>query len=66
MSIVGPQDIAAAAGLVVLGEIPIILTRADRKVRRKWILVATTTVMIAALATGAALFTTIVYRFNEY
>jgi succinoglycan biosynthesis transport protein ExoP len=56
MSIVGPQDIAAAAGLLVLGEIPIIMTQADQKFRRRWILVATTTVMVAALATGAVLF----------
>jgi polysaccharide chain length determinant protein (PEP-CTERM system associated) len=56
MSIVGPQDIAAAAGLLVLGEIPIIMTQADQTFRRRWILVATTTVMVAALATGAVLF----------
>jgi polysaccharide biosynthesis transport protein len=53
MSIIAPQDITSASGLAVLGVIPIIQTRADRRVRKRWMLVATTSVVFAVLACGA-------------
>ena len=53
MSIISPQDITSASGLAVLGVIPIIETRADRRTRKKWMLVATTSAAFAVLACGA-------------
>ena len=54
-SIVEAQDLAEATGLALLGEIPVIRTQADRRLRKMWILVATTSMVVAALAGGAVL-----------
>jgi hypothetical protein len=53
MSIISPQDITSASGLAVLGVIPIIQTQADRRARKRWMLVATTSAVVAVLACGA-------------
>ena len=54
-SIVEAQDLTEATGLALLGEIPVIRTQADRRLRKMWILVATTSMVVAALAGGAVL-----------
>ena len=56
MTIITHQDIAAVAHFPVLGEIPMIQTRIDRRLRMKRIIVATSALMIVALACGAVLF----------
>jgi polysaccharide biosynthesis transport protein len=56
MSIITPDDVMAASGLPVLGEIPVIQTRADRRRRRKRILMAASSAVAAAVVSGAILF----------
>jgi succinoglycan biosynthesis transport protein ExoP len=55
MTIITAQDAVAASSLPLLGEIPVIQTRIDRRRRNRWILAATTSGLIAALAGGALL-----------
>ncbi|HXI40415.1 MAG TPA: GNVR domain-containing protein [Bryobacteraceae bacterium] len=52
-SITVPQDIAAVCSLAVLGVIPVILTHADQRLRRKRLVFAAATFVVAALAGGA-------------
>jgi len=56
VSIIAPQDITSVSGLAVLGVIPVIQTRSDRRLRKKWMLLATTSAVAAVLACGAILF----------
>src|SRR5205814_6046862 len=49
MSIVVPQDVTAVTGMPVLEEIPVIQTYADRRIRKRWILFASTSTAMAAL-----------------
>ena len=55
MSLISPQDITAASGFTVLGVIPVIRTRIDQRVRKRRILVATASAVVATLACGALL-----------
>jgi len=52
-SIITPEDVTAASGLPVLGEVPVIQTQADRRRLRKRILMAATSAAAAALVSGA-------------
>lgn len=56
MSIITAQDMLAVTSLPILGEIPVIETQIDKRVRRKWILVAAASVLIAGVACAAILF----------
>jgi len=56
MSIIAPEDVIAASGLPVLGEIPVIQTRDDRRRTRKRVLLAACSAVVAAVISGAILF----------
>ena len=56
MSIISPQDIAAASGLPVLEVIPVIQTRTDRRLQKRRILFATVSAMTMVLAVCGILF----------
>jgi succinoglycan biosynthesis transport protein ExoP len=57
MSIIAPQDIAAAAsGLAVLGVIPIIQTRSDRRMRTLRMIIGTAFAVVIVLAGTAIVF----------
>jgi protein tyrosine kinase modulator len=60
MTVIMPQDVAAASGLPMLGEIPVIRTAIDRRRRLRWILIATTSMVIAGVACGVFLY----YRYQ--
>jgi succinoglycan biosynthesis transport protein ExoP len=55
-SVITPQDLMSASGLPVLGEIPLIRTEIDRRLRLRRILIATTSLVIVGLACGALLY----------
>lgn len=55
-SVITPQDVVAATSLAVLGEIPVILTEIDRRLRLRRILISTTSVVLVGLACGALLY----------
>lgn len=54
--VITPQDFVAASGLPVLGEIPVIRTEVDRRVRVRWILIATTSMATVGLVCGAVIY----------
>lgn len=56
MSIIVPQDVTAATGIPVLEEIPVIQTYQDRRIRKRWIWAASTSMAMAALGGGVFLF----------
>jgi polysaccharide chain length determinant protein (PEP-CTERM system associated) len=57
MSIIAPQDIAAAAsGLAVLGVIPIIQTRGDRRIRKIMVIISTAFAVVIVLVGSAIVF----------
>ena len=55
-SVITPQDLLAACRLPVLGEIPVILTEIDRRLRLRRILISTTALVLAGLACSAILY----------
>ena len=56
MSITDSEDVLAAAGVDVLGVIPVILTHAEKSIRRRRMIVAAASATFAIVAVGAILF----------
>jgi polysaccharide chain length determinant protein (PEP-CTERM system associated) len=56
MTIIGPQDITSTSNLTILEIIPVIKTHADEVIRRRRIVFALASAVVATVAAGAILF----------